>query len=485
MTEDAIRPSHLPLRLYNTLSRSVEIFEPSDPPQVLMYTCGPTVYHFAHIGNMRSFVTADVLRRVLEYNGFKVIHAKNVTDVGHLRDEGAAAGTDRVEMAAREAGKTPAEVVDFFTAKYLEDENSLNLLEPEFRPRATQYIPQMIEMTKRLVDSEYAYSTDGNVYFDVTRFPSYGRLSGNRIEDLVAGQRVAIEPDKRHVEDFALWKAADPYRFMKWDSPWGCGFPGWHIECSAMAASLLGPTIDIHTGGIDNLFPHHEDERAQSEAVNGREFVRYWVHTEYLLMDEEKMSKSLGNFATVPDLVGRGIHPLAFRYFLFQAHYRRKLSVSWEALEAAQTALDNVWDQAAEVLQSASTSEGAEGHEAYLDEFRGAINDDLGMPRAVATMHNLLASSANPRGKWLALMDMDSILGLDIERAARLRTELTEDERSLINERAVVREAREWSRSDKLRDRLAEMGIEVRDTPQGQRWLRRESANIPVATESD
>jgi cysteinyl-tRNA synthetase len=425
---------------------------------------------------MRSFVTADVLRRVLEYNGFNVIHVKNITDVGHLRDEGAAAGGDRVEIAAREAHKTPEEVVDFFTAKYLEDETKLNLLEPAFRPRATSYIPQMIDLTERLVDTGYAYATDGNVYFDVSRFLSYGKLSGNKIEDLVAGQRVDIEPDKRHVEDFALWKAADPYRFMQWDSPWGSGFPGWHIECSAMSAALLGPSIDIHTGGIDNLFPHHEDERAQSEAASGKQFVRYWVHTEYLLMDAEKMSKSLGNFATVPDLVERGIHPLAYRYFLFQAHYRRQLNISWEALEASQAALESVWDQAAEILQAVADSDASDENESFVKDFRAAINDDLGLPRGIAVLHNLLASKVSPTSKWEALMDMDRVLGLDIERAARCRIELLGPQRELIEERAAARQQRDWALSDQIRDRLAEMGVEVRDTPAGQRWIRRESS---------
>jgi cysteinyl-tRNA synthetase len=241
-----------------------------------------------------------------------------------------------------------------------------------------------------------------------------------------------------------------------------------------MAGLLLGRTIDIHTGGIDNLFPHHEDERAQSEAANGQQFVRYWIHTEFLLMDSEKMSKSLGNFATVPDLIEHGIHPLAFRYFLFQAHYRRQLSVSWEALEASQTALESVWDQAAEVLQSVSPYDGGEGGQAFLDEFRDAINDDMGLPRGIAVLHNLLASRISPTSKWAALKDMDRVLGLDIEHLARCRTELLEPQRALIEERAAARTQRDWAVSDQLRDRLSAMGVEVRDTPSGQRWVRRD-----------
>ncbi len=424
MTDETAGVSSSPVRLYNTLSRQVEHFVPLNPPRVLMYTCGPTVYHFAHIGNMRSFLTADVLRRVLTYNGYDVVSVKNITDVGHLRDEVAESGADRIEAAAREENRAPEEIADFYTQRFIEDERSLNILPPTYRPKATEYIPQMIDLASRLLEKGYAYQAQGNVYFDVRKFPSYGALSGNRLETLVAGQRVDIEPDKRDPVDFALWKAADPYRLMKWDSPWGSGFPGWHIECSAMAMSLLGPQLDIHTGGMDNLFPHHEDERAQSEADTDRMFVRYWVHTAHLLVADERMAKSSGNFFTLTDVIDRGIHPLAYRYFAFQTDYRKQLNLTWEALEAAQIGLDRIWDQAAELLQESADQSSISCAE-VAQRFRDEINDDLAIHRGLVVLHDMLADKLPASAKLALLEDMDRVLGLDIRRQAEIRSKLS------------------------------------------------------------
>jgi cysteinyl-tRNA synthetase len=476
----ALHPN-TPLRIHNTLTRAVEVFEPREPSIVRMYTCGPTVYHYAHLGNMRSYVMADILRRVLEYNGYEVLHVKNITDVGHLLNEETETGADRMEQAAAAERKRPEEIAEFYTQAYIKDEQRLNILPPRHRPRATEYIQQMIRLIERLIEKGYAYITDGNVYFDVSRFPSYGQLSGNRVEDLIAGQRVPIEPDKRHPADFALWKAADPARFMKWESPWGVGFPGWHIECSAMALDLLGSQLDIHTGGVDNIFPHHEDERAQSEAATGVQFVRYWVHIEWLLSSDEKMSKSLGNIATLSDVIERGLHPLAYRYFLFTAHYRSKINMTWEALEAAQTALDRIWDQAAELWQEPEGPIEPEADD-YRRQFTTAINDDLNMPRALAVLHGMLGSKLSPQAKRALLTDMDRVFALDFETEARKRSELTAEEQALIEERAHARARRNWARSDELRAQLAQMGIEVRDTPGGQRWVKRSKRSTLVPT---
>lgn len=465
-----------PLRLYNTLGRREEIFRPLHFPTVLMYTCGPTVYHYAHIGNMRAFLTADVLRRVLEYNGYSVVHVKNITDVGHLRDDVAETGPDRIEAAAQEAGATPSDLVDFYTCKFVEDERLLNILEPLFRPKATEYIPQMIDLIKILIKRGYAYEVNGSVYFTVSRFDSYGELSGNRLEDLVAGFRVGIGQDKRNPADFALWKAGDPARVMNWESPWGLGFPGWHIECSVMAAALLGDEIDLHTGGIDNLFPHHEDERAQSQAATGKPFVRYWVHTAHLLIADAKMSRSLGNFATVSDLVEQGIHPLAFRYFLLQGHYRKQMSWTPEALAAAHTGLERIWDMAADLFQQ-PPGDGAPTGGAFRARFVEAINDDLGTPRALAIVQEVLDSDVSPKARLELLSDMDRVLGLDILQEAQRRSELTPEQAALVCERRQARTARDWARSDSLRAELLDLGVEVRDVREGQRWIRRLPGN--------
>ncbi len=461
-----------PLRMYNTLGRRLEIFEPLDPPRVSMYSCGPTVYHYAHIGNMRSFLLADLMRRVLEYNGYQVTQVKNITDVGHLRDDLADQGEDRVEAAAKASGQSPYEIADFYTQAYLEDERKLNLEEPAHRPRATEYVEQMIDLANILIEKGYAYESQGSVYFAVEKFPSYGQLSGNRLDDLVAGQRVEIEPGKHNSADFALWKAGDPGRLMNWDSPWGRGFPGWHIECSVMATALLGQQIDIHTGGIDNLFPHHEDERAQSEAAFGKQFARFWLHGAHLLSGEEKMSKSLGNIATLPEVTERGIHPLAFRYFLMQGHYRKQLAMTDDSLQAAQVGLDRIWDQIAELWQSEPGALEPE-RESCRKAFVQAVNDDLGLPRALAIVQEVLDGRLTPKSKLDLLADMDRVLGLDLLQSAERRSQLSDEQAAIVAERAEARSMKDWSRSDELRERLAQLGVDVRDTPLGQRWVRR------------
>jgi cysteinyl-tRNA synthetase len=437
-----------------------------------MYSCGPTVYHFAHIGNMRSFLMADVLRRVLAYNGYDVVHVKNITDVGHLRDEVGESGGDRIEVAAKASGQSPYEVAAYYTNQYLQDESRLNMQEPAHRPRATDYIAPMIALASQLIDSGYAYESNGSVYFSVDKYERYGELSGNRLVDLVAGQRVDIEPGKHHPADFALWKAGDPGRLMNWESPWGMGFPGWHIECSVMATALLGEHIDIHTGGIDNLFPHHEDERAQSEAAFGEPFARYWLHGAHLLFGDEKMSKSLGNIETLSELIDRGIHPLALRYFLMQGHYRKQLSMSDEALIAAQTGLDRMWDQVAELWQS-DPGELEDARLAFSERFAAAVNEDLGTPRALALVQEVLESRLSPASKLDVLQDMDGILGLDLTEMAQARSTLSDEQRTLVASRQAARDSKEWARSDDLREQLAAVGVDVRDTPAGQRWNRR------------
>src|SRR3990172_9064703 len=328
-----------PIAAYNTLSRSRETFVPVERGRVTIYTCGPTVYRYAHIGNLRSYLMADWLRRLLEARGYSVRHVKNITDVGHMRQELLERGEDKVVAAALAEGKTPEQIAEFYTRAFLDDERKLNILRAHVFPRASDNVPEMVEFTRALMDKGYAYEAEGNVYFDVARFPGYGKLSGQRAEGLEEGVRVEADPLKRDQRDFALWKAAEPGRTLKWPSPWGEGFPGWHIECSAMAARYLGREIDFHTGGVDNIFPHHEDEIAQSEAAFGRRHVRCWLHGQHLLADGLKMAKSTGNTYHVADLENRGFDPLAFRYLCATARYRARLNFTFPSLRAAQKGL--------------------------------------------------------------------------------------------------------------------------------------------------
>lgn len=443
--------------------------------EVTMYTCGPTVYSYQHIGNLRAFIFSDTLRRMLEYNGYRVRQVRNITDVGHLTNDTLGTGVDKIEAAARKQNMTPRQIADHITEVFHRDTELVNMQEPAVEPRATDYVPQMIDLTRALIERGHGYESDGDVYFDVSTFPRYGKLSGNTVEGLVAGARVEVGAGKRSPADFALWKAAAPDRLMRWESPWGEGVPGWHLECSAMALDLLGDTIDIHTGGEDHVFPHHEDEIAQSEGATGRPFAHYWVHNAFLqLAGEEKMSKSVGNVYTIADLAERGVHPLSFRYFTFQAHYRTPLNFSWDALEAAQTALYRVWEQLAEAVQTEEESPLGEEAEGYRDAFHDGINRDLDIPAGVAALHTMLGSKL-PAGQKLALAsDFDRVLALDLLETARRLSELSSEERELVEQRAMARGNKDWTESDRLRAELSGRGVDVKDTGAGPRWVRRD-----------
>lgn len=467
-------PSPLPIYFTNTLGHRLEEFRAIDPPRVRMYSCGPTVYSYAHIGNFRSFLLADGIRRMLEYNGYDVAHVRNITDVGHLTNETLATGLDRIEKSALESNSSPWDIADFYTRAFLDDAKKLNLLEPSRMPRATEFVPDMVELAASLIDQGYAYAAAGNVYYEVARFERYGRLSGNTVEDLIGGHRVEAGDNKKSPADFALWRATDPDKIMRWRSPWGEGIPGWHLECSAMAIRLLGEEIDIHTGGIDNVFPHHEDEIAQSEAATGKRFVRYWLHSEWLLMDKSKMSKSLGNLYTVADLIERHIHPLAYRYFTSQAHYRTPLSFSWDALQAAQTALYRIWEAAAEWFQCGEQGAIGEQGETLRARFHRCVNNDLDLPGALAVLHDTMGTRLGAVEKLALLYDFDRVLGLGIPEMAMELSWTSDDEQHILRQRADARAARDFSRSDELRAVLAASGLDVKDTPNGQRWVRRD-----------
>jgi cysteinyl-tRNA synthetase len=456
-----------PVRLYNSLSRTIEPLVPHEAGRVGIYTCGPTVYRYAHIGNLRSFLFPDVLRRALEYLGYEVRHVKNITDVGHMRDD---TDEDRMELAAETEGKSPFEIAAYYTDAWLADEAAINILPVHVYPRATEHIDEMIAMTQVLLDKGLAYETNGNVYFDVSEFPEYGKLSGQRIDAMQAGHRVEIEPDKHDQEDFALWKAAGPNRLMRWPSPWGEGFPGWHIECSAMSLAHLGEHVDIHTGGIDNKFPHHEDEIAQSEGALGHQVVSIWMHGEFLTLQDAKMAKSAGNIIRTTDLPSKGFDPLDFRYLALQAHYRSKLDFTEEAMRAASAGLARLRRAATAASQADADAVdlGSAPLAAHRERFAEAIADDLSTPRAVAIAHEVAAATDLDAAQKRALLgDFDRVLGIDITRE-RAGEALPEGAAELLERRAAARAARDYGTSDTLRDELAALGVEVRDTPDGQ-----------------
>ena len=458
------------IRLYNSLTRRVEPLEPIESGRVGVYTCGSTVYKYAHIGNLRTYLFGDLLHRTLEYLGYDVRYVKNITDVGHMRadDHDSVTGQDKVELAAAVEGKSPAELAAYYTDAWLEDERLLNILPVDVMPKATDHVPEMISLTERLVERGLAYEVDGTIYFDVSAFAGYGRLSGQKLDEVRAGHRVEVESDKRDAADFALWKRAGAHRLMKWPSPWGDGFPGWHIECSAMSLKHLGDRFDIHTGGIDLKFPHHEDEIAQSEGAVGHRVVNVWMHGEFLTMADAKMAKSAGNVVRVADLPAMGYEPLAFRYLALTAHYRSKLEFTEAAMHAAASGLARLRRAAAADDGMAPELE-VEPLAGYRDRFAAAIADDLGTPRAIATAHEVAsAGDLAPTQRRALLLDFDRVLGLSLGAPAIAATSLPDGAAELLERRAAARAARDWATSDALRDELAAMGVVVRDTREGQ-----------------
>jgi len=471
------------LKLYNTLAKKKELFKPLTKGIVTMYNCGLTVYDYAHIGNLRAFMFADILRRHLEYKGFKVKHVMNFTDVGHMFED-VDIGKDKMEAAAKRERKDPWSIAEFYIEAFLEDSQKMNFEEPTVRPKATDHINEMIELTRKLIKKGYGYVVNGSVYFDVAKFKDYGKLSGNTIEKLKlgAGGRVEFNPDKRNQFDFALW-INDPKHIMNWKSPW-CekGYPGWHIECSAMAMKYLGETIDIHTGGVDNLFPHHENEIVQSEAATGKKFVNYWLHNEHLLVEGGKMAKSLGNFYTLRDLIAKGYDPRAIRYLLMSTHYRQQLNFTFEGLEAAKNALDRLINFVYRLIDANGRGCGEKIRGLMSDVqrcFEEAMDDDLNISVALAALFDFVRevnklfddnvlSKGEAEEVYEVMMRFDKVLGVigEIKRKEKLPKEAEE----LIREREEARKAKDWGAADKIREQLRSMGIMIEDTPQGVRW---------------
>lgn len=471
------------LRLYNTMTRSVERFVPINPPKVGLYTCGPTVYNYAHIGNLRTYIFEDVLRRVLTFNGYDVKHVMNVTDVGHLVSD-MDSGEDKMEVGARRENKSAWELAEFYFAAFRKDMARLSLKEPHIWCKATEHIPDQIEFIKKLEEKGYTYIIEDGVYFDTSKVPSYGKLVQLDREGLKAGARIDMVEGKRNVTDFVVWKFSpkDKQRQMEWDSPWGKGCPGWHIECSVMSIKYLGEQFDIHTGGVDHAPIHHTNEIAQSEAYTGKDWVKYWMHGEFLVLDkEQKMSKSKDNIITVDTLIEYGYDPLAYKYFCFNGHYRKQLVFSMEALEAASKAYTRLKSRIGEFKKYTDEHGQGKGSEEYMAKFREAINNDLNMPLALGIMWDLVNDAkVAPNDKYETLLIFDQIFGLDFYKVKYEEhdeteecNEVSQDILKMVEDRDTARRNKDFATADKIRKELAEKGYILIDTPQGTKIERR------------
>ncbi len=478
------------MKIYNTLTRRLEEIIPRETGKLGMYSCGPTVYRYIHIGNLRTFTMADWIRRAFEYRGYDVLQVKNITDVGHMRQEMVDRGEDKILAQARKEGKTSLQIAQYYTAAFHQDEAKLNIQPARVFPRATEHIAEMITIIQGLQEKGFAYETNGNVYFDIQRFPGYGKLSGNQLENMLAGVREGLVEDRHNPEDFPLWKVAEPGREMAWDSPWGRGFPGWHIECSAMSMKYLGSQFDLHTGGVDNIFPHHEDEIAQSEAFTGKPFANYWVHAQHLLADGQKMAKSTGNAYTCSEIEARGFDALSLRYFYTTALYRSRLNFTFRALQAAQTSLERLRNRAyllySQSDQALILSDEPLEANYWQERFLAEVENDLNMSRAMSVVWAMLrAGDCDATTRVRLLLDCDRILGFglkdyllsDLPRKktepltylARLPVEVAQQAQA----RSALRQQGLYSQADSVREELTSKGYSLRDTAQGSLVLPR------------
>jgi len=461
------------ITLYNTITRSKDPLAPLDGDKVSLYTCGPTVYNYAHIGNLRTYVFEDILKRALAYRGYDVNHVMNVTDVGHLVSDGDD-GEDKMALGAEREGKTVWEIAQFYWDAFRTDLQRLNIIEPTVWCRATDHIEEQIQQVQILEEKGFTYTIDDGVYFDTSKLSDYGKLARLDIEGLRAGARIEVTEGKRNYTDFALWKLSpkDSRRLMEWESPWGMGFPGWHLECSTMAMKYLGEHLDIHCGGIDHIAVHHTNEIAQAESALGHEWTKCWMHGEFLTLDG-KMSKSKGEFLTLDVLIDKYDHdPIAYRYFLLGAHYRQQLAFSWEGMDAAASALGRLKRT---VLETRKGHTGSEQPIAEcIDEFDAAVVDDLNMPRALAAMWKAAkTSTATPGEIYATLLQMDRVLGLGVAEMTPAQAGGSDDEiDAMVEARTAARAAKDYARGDEIRDQLAEMGVEIMDSPDGTTWRR-------------
>ena len=449
------------LFLYNTLTRQKQEFKPLKKGKVGLYTCGPTVYDYAHIGNLRTYVFEDILKRVLMYNGFKVRHVMNITDVGHLTSD-SDEGEDKLEKGSKREGKPIWKIVEFYTYAFKDDTHELNILEPDIWCKATDYIKEQIKFIKKLEKKGLTYQTSDGVYFDTLKYIDYSALAKLNIEGQQEGARVEINNEKKNPTDFALWKFSpkEGQRQMEWKSPWGIGFPGWHLECSVMSLKKLGKEFDIHCGGVDHIPVHHTNERAQNWGLTNRESVKFWLHGEFLNVTGGKMAKSEGNFITIQTVKDKGFSPMAYRYFLLQAHYRTKLNFSWEALVAAQNGYDNLIRDIQKLDQPSQTCN------LFLEKFTNAINDDLNTPEALAVLQELLKSDKPSSSKRQTIIEMDRVLGLNLNQYKTEKAISTEIQK-LIDERQLARKNKDYEKSDELRQKLEDNGLRIKDLSDG------------------
>jgi len=448
------------LKIYNTLSRTEEEFKPLKNQAVGIYSCGPTVYDYQHIGHLRRYVGDDILIRVLRADGFKIHHVMNITDVGHLTSD-SDTGEDKMEKGAKKFGKNVWDLAKMFEQQFKDSCKELNIELPTDLMHATDFIKEQIELIQILEGKGLTYRIDDGVYFDTAKFPAYFKLSRQNPDELRAGARIDMG-DKKNVSDFALWKFSpkEEKRQMEWESPWGVGFPGWHIECSAMSMKALGETFDIHTGGIDHINIHHTNEIAQSEAATGKPFVNYWVHHAFLMVEDEKMSKSSGNIYTVQDVVQKGFNPLALRYLYLQTHYRQEMNFTWEALEAAQTALNRLYQIVANLPEATTVSK------KYLDNFFAVVNDDLNMPKAVSVVWEMLKSEIADGEKHATILEMDKVLGLSVQDAkgnSENKEKVPPEVSEMLKKREELRSQKKYQEADEIRNKIIEMGYKVED----------------------
>lgn len=470
------------MKIYNTLTKKEQKFEPINSPQVTMYNCGPTVYDYAHIGNWRSFLMADFLKRTLEYLGYEVKQVMNLTDVGHLTDN-ADQGEDKIEMRARQEKKGAQQIAEFYISAFQKDQRKLNISPPDKMPRATDHIQEMINLVKELEEKGYTYETSDGIYFDTSKFEDYGKLSGQSLEQKKAGARIEVSPEKKNPTDFALWKFSpkDQQRQQEWASPWGVGFPGWHIECSVLSIKYLGQPFDIHTGGIDHIGVHHENEIAQSEAAHGKPMAHYWIHVNFLEVKGEKISKSEGNFYTIEELQQKGYHPLAFRLLIFSSHYRKKQNFSFKALDQAQSNLEKIYRTARKVLTLSQQQEknSPKLHsQQYEDKFKQSLEDDLNTPQALAVVLNFISdinkkidtdklSPSQAKQAYQLLVKWDRVLGIKIQEKASQQEEIPDTVQKLTQKRKQLRNKEQWEKADRIRKKINKLGYQIEDTSQG------------------
>jgi cysteinyl-tRNA synthetase len=485
-----VRRKSMQITLYNTFDRTLEEFETLEEQVVSMYACGPTVYNYAHIGNLRTYLFEDFLRRVLEYSGFRVKHVMNITDVGHLTGDNDE-GEDKMVKSSRESGKSVWEIAGFYTDAFFRDTKKLNIIPPTVACKATDHIQDMIKLIQRLEEKGHTYTAGGNVYFSIDTFPDYGKMAGLRLEELQSGARIEVDTNKRNPKDFALWFTRSKFenQAMVWDSPWGKGYPGWHIECSAMSMKYLGEQFDIHCGGTDHINVHHTNEIAQSEAATGKPWVKYWLHGEFLIDDSGKMSKSKGEFLTLSLLEEKGYDPLDYRYFCLGAHYRSQLQFSFDALDSARNARLNLLERVSDFLMQSEDRSCLQNQDirknisekgkSLLTRFQEHIGRDLNMPRGLSVLWKVIKDQdLLSEEKLLLIKEMDRVFGLSLlERASEerkgLEPETDAEVERLLRERSEARSVRDYSRADEIRDILQVMGIEIKDTASGTTWRKK------------